>query len=204
MCKVNKGLLFSKLMLVLVSLNLASCATGLVAGGAGATAYVANQESTLTQQAKDVHIKANIADEIVRRKLGYLKDIEVNVVNGEVLLIGIVQSSSEKRRLQDIALNASPYVKRIHNYISVRYSYPVTSYLNDSFIANMIRTRLIASKETYLSKVDVEVFNNVVYIFGVVSNIQEKRAAEQIARTGKGVRSVNSFIAVKVFPKKFR
>ena len=181
--------------LVFVSFGLSGCATGVVATSAGATAYVANQETELTQQAKDIHIKANLTDSILNKKLGYLKDIEINVVNGEVLLLGIVNTPSEKRSIDELARHTQ-YVKRVYNKLVVDYQYSFTNYMNDALIANVIRSRMIFSNKTYLSKLNVEVFNNVAYVFGVVGSDEEKYYAERIARTGKGVYTVFSFIRV--------
>lgn len=186
------------LMLILVvftCFGLSGCATGLVATGAGATAYVANQETPVTQQAKDLHIKTNIRDELLRQRFSYLKNLEVSVENGEVLLMGIVNTSFEKARIQDIALKQR-FVKKVYDKVLVDNKYSITSYLNDSLIANMIRSRMIISKDTYLSKLNVEVFKNKVYVFGTVANQKEKLVAEYLARTGKGVQSVYSFIRV--------
>jgi osmotically-inducible protein OsmY len=186
------------LMLILVCFTcfgLSGCATGLVATGAGATAYVANQETPVTQQAKDLHIKTNIRDELLRQRFSYLKNLEVSVENGEVLLMGIVSTSFEKARIQDIALKQR-FVRKVYDKVLVDNKYSIASYLNDSLIANMIRARMIISKDTYLSKLNVEVFKNKVYVFGTVANQKEKLVAEYLARTGKGVQSVYSFIRV--------
>jgi len=189
------GQLITYVFILFAIFGFSGCATGVIATGAG-TAYVANQENTLTQQAKDIHIKANIKDKLLQKKFSYLKNIEINVVNGEVLLLGVVNSIQEKRRIQEEALGTQ-YVQKVYNKIMVDLNYSATSYLNDSLIANVIRTRMIASKETYLSKLNVEVFKNVVYVFGIVGNSKEKLEAEKIARTGKGVRRVYSFIRIK-------
>tara|TARA_Y100001960_G_scaffold330522_1_gene424763 strand:- start:4751 stop:5326 length:576 start_codon:yes stop_codon:yes gene_type:complete len=188
--------IFMYVILVFAFFGLSGCTTGVVAAGAGTSAYVANQEQTLTRQAKDLHVKANIEDEVLRQKFGYFKDIEIFVEDGEVLLLGVVKSPSEKRKLQNIAINQK-YVKKIYNKILVDRNYKVTTYANDMFIANMIRTRMIASRDTYLSKLNVEVFKNRVYVFGTVSDRKEKAVAEYLARTGKGVQSVYSYIRVK-------
>lgn len=184
------------IILIFTVFGLSGCATGVVAAGAGTTAYVANQEQTLTRQAKDLHIKANIRDEMLQQKLGYIKDLEVSVANGEVLLMGVVKTSSEKRKIQNIAIHQK-YITKIHNKILVDQNYNFSTYFNDALVANMIRSRMIVSKDTYLSKIDVEVFKNKVYVFGEVSNLKEKKVAEYIARTGKGVQSVYSFIKIK-------
>lgn len=182
--------------LVLVSFGLSGCATGVVATSAGATAYVANQETELTQQAKDLHVKANLTDAILNKKLGYLKDVEVNVENGEVLLIGIVNTPTEKRSIEELVRHTK-YVRRVYNKLVVDYQYSFRNYANDALIANLIRSRMVFSNKTYLSKLNVEVFNNVAYVFGVVGSDEEKYFAEKIASTGKGVYSVFSFIRVK-------
>ncbi|HAG52857.1 MAG TPA: hypothetical protein DCL21_03625 [Alphaproteobacteria bacterium] len=189
------GQLITYLFILFAIFGFSGCATGVVATGAGA-AYVANQENTLTQQAKDIHIKANLKDKLLQKDFGYLKNVEINVVNGEVLLLGVVDTMREKRRIQEEAVS-SKYVRKVFNNIMVDSRYSVSSYLNDSLIANVIRTRMIASEKTYLSKLNVEVFKNVVYVFGIVGSNQEKLEAEKIARTGKGVRRVYSFIRIK-------
>ncbi|MCP4354942.1 MAG: BON domain-containing protein [Proteobacteria bacterium] len=187
--------LITNTLAVFTLIALTGCASGIVATGAATTAYVANQEHSITQQAKDLHIKAAIKDKLIQENLEYLKDIEVNVVNSEVLLLGIVSSQREKRKLFNYA-KETKYVRRIYNKLIVDDAYSFRNYFNDSIVANAIRARLIASKNTYLSKINIEVFNNVVYVFGLVGTDEEKFYAEQIARTGKGVLTVFSFIHV--------
>jgi len=184
-----------KSLMLLTLITLTSCASGIFATGAATTAYIANQENSITQQAKDFHIKADIKDKLIQENLTYLKDIEVNVVNSEVLLLGIVNSQYEKRKLFNY-VKETLYVRRIYNKLIIDDTYSFKNYFNDALIANIIRARMIASKNTYLSKINVEVFNNVVYVFGLVGSDEEKFYAEQIARTGKGVLTVFSFIHV--------
>lgn len=195
---LKKIMLAQLLMCVLVIFSvfgLSGCAPAFVATGAATTAYVASKDVKPTQQAKDLKIQAVIADKLLQINLDYVKDVEISVVDSEVLLLGIVSSPKEKRKIYDITASTEG-VKKVYNKLIVDNKYSAKNYLNDSLIANAIRARMIASEHTYLTKINVEVFNNVVYVFGIVGNDEEKYYAEQIARTGKGVLSVFSFVRV--------
>lgn len=187
---------FKVFSIILSSLILNGCAVGIITAGAGSAAYVANQETELSDQAKDIHINANIEDKLLRYKISNLKNVEVKVIEGTVLILGFVNSQQDYQFVENTARSAE-FVKQVYNRLEIRQSYPMMTYLNDSITANMIRSRMVFSSKTYLSKVSVEVFDGVVYLYGLVGDNIEKSTAEEIARTGKGVTRVISYLKVK-------
>ena len=154
------------------------------------------QIKILSQEDKDKKVEQYIHETVKHNHVPNIASLKISVVNGEVLAMGVVKTPLAKKRIQDIILSQRNITK-VYNKIIVDFHYDASSYMNDSLVANMIRGRILVNKDAYLSKVDVEVFKNRVYLLGEVATFKEKALAEYVARTGKGVQSVYSFIRIK-------
>ena len=70
--------------------------------------------------------------------------------------------------------------------------------IDDAAIKTAVKAKLAADvRLSTLTNVDVNSTNGVVTLSGEVHNIDEKRAAEQVARTVDGVVRVNNNLQVK-------
>ena len=75
----------------------------------------------------------------------------------------------------------------------------VGSSLDDAWIHTKLVAKLIADSRTPERKINVDVVNNVVTLRGAVNTSEEKTAAEQLAKSVEGVKSVKNML--KVSPK---
>lgn len=69
--------------------------------------------------------------------------------------------------------------------------------VNDAMIHAAIRYALLMSPDIRSMKIDVDVTNGIVELFGKVQNAQEAQTAMQIALSTKGVRMVKAFMLIQ-------
>ncbi len=119
-------------------------------------------------------------------------NIDVVSYNGLVLLLGQVPTPELKAQATVVAQGLQK-VRQVHNELDIGgpISYPART--NDSWLSSKVKTKLIASKEVYGSKVKVVTENGVVYLMGMLPR-SEADTAVDIARTVYGVQKI-----VKVF-----
>jgi BON domain len=68
--------------------------------------------------------------------------------------------------------------------------------VDDSVITTKVKSKLAADTRTSAIKISVETTNGVVALTGTVPTQSEKSAAEEIAKSTEGVKSVDNKIAV--------
>ena len=73
----------------------------------------------------------------------------------------------------------------------------VGEYVDDSKITTMVKTKFVENKEVAASAISVETLNGTVQLSGFAKNANEKSAAESLARSVKGVKSVKNDILLR-------
>jgi hyperosmotically inducible protein len=72
----------------------------------------------------------------------------------------------------------------------------VGSSMDDAWIHTKVVTKLIGDARTPERKINVDVVNNVVTLRGAVRTAEEKAAAEQVAKSVDGVKSVKNMLKI--------
>lgn len=124
-----------------------------------------------------------IADEFVKAR-----HIDVDVLNGVVYLIGVVESSSQKRMAGDIARGVDG-VKGVENQLLVGKT-TAGQILNDTILTSKIRTELIKTPDISSTNIDVDTNNNIVTLTGIVASEKEKNKVMQIVQKVSGKRQI--------------
>ena len=114
--------------------------------------------------------------------------IVVTSFNGVVLLTGLVFDESLKREAQT-AVEQIRKVRKIHNEIEVGVPVTSVSRVNDRFLSTKVKASLFASDEVNGDRVKVVTRNGVVYLMGLVSEVEGDSAAN-VARSVVGVQKV--------------
>jgi len=71
------------------------------------------------------------------------------------------------------------------------------AYVDDAGITTLVKTRMLESPAVAGTSISVETLNGTVMLSGFAKSAPEKSAAENIARSVSGVRSVKNEIAVR-------
>lgn len=175
------------LVSLLAAATLAGCAAPLILGGAAVGGMVAIDRRTTGTQVEDEGIELRVANQIFG---DYGDKVHLNVTsyNRQVLLTGEVPTQEVRDAVaQRVAKVAN--VRSIVNELAVMPSTPLTQRSNDTFITGKMRASLVDAKDLTASAFKVVTERGVIYLMGIVSQREAKRATA-IARGVTGVRKV--------------
>lgn len=185
------------LRLVLAAACLAVPLTGCVAAGvagAGTVAVAAAQERTVGQAVDDAATSNEIKTRLLREQ-GY-GEVDVEVVDGLVLLSGRVASPEMRTRAEDVAWS-SRRTFDVANEIQIERPGGFFANVSDEVITARVRARLIGSSSVKSFNFNIETYDGVVYLMGIASTEDELVAAAEIASRVGGVQQVVSYVRVR-------
>ncbi len=179
---------------VLLSVNISACAP-IIIGGAATAGYLGLQERGAKTAVIDSKIKTGIKDKLFGTDYHYLTDVGVSVLQGDVLLTGIVKNSESVSKIEKMTYLIDG-VNNVYNNLIVANKYSATDYSKDTLIATTFKTRMLGAKDVYsINYLSDTVLGNL-YILGIASSESEKERVLYIARTTKGVKQVYNYIRI--------
>jgi hyperosmotically inducible protein len=124
-------------------------------------------------------------------------DIDLEVYKGVVQLNGFVSSAAEKQE-------AAAIVQKVSGVTSVRNNLQVKSQdrssgtvVDDSVITAKVKAALVADARTNALQIEVTTNSGQVQLGGFVNSSAAKQAAQEVARSVPGVKSVTNALTVK-------
>jgi hyperosmotically inducible protein len=69
--------------------------------------------------------------------------------------------------------------------------------IDDTTLTTTIKTKLSADRLVNLTRIDMDTYNGVVSLNGIVSTPEEKQCAEEIARSVNGVKKVVNNLQIR-------
>lgn len=140
---------------------------------------------------KDENLAELIKDAIRKDERVYLQPIDVSVIDGIVTLSGSVRTHRRKLVAYEIA-SSFEGCRDVLNKLTVEPEAP----LPDMEVAKNIVRSLNASVDITTDAINVAVTYGVASLSGAVRNQWERRVAEEVARSARGVRDVENFLVV--------
>lgn len=122
-------------------------------------------------------------------------DIDVDVLDGKVILKGVVPTYSDLLEAEEDAYSVSG-VRHVDNRLRVSPAavYPVPG---DNDIASKLRSLLEWNQDLDAERIDIAVDNGLVTLMGTVDTIWQKYHAEHIAENVPGVVGVSNRLTVQ-------
>lgn len=198
---VSPRILATLLLLVAAALPLGGC-VGVVLG-AGATAGIAAaEERGIKNATNDKGIQLAINDTILRTDLTLYRKVSTTVVEGRVLLTGVVQTEAQRDELVRLTWSATPKIHEVINEVQVAPSGDFLDYTNDTWITTQLRTRIATDKQIVDINYTIETVNGIVYLMGLAQSDAELVRVTDHARTIRGVRRVVSHVWLKTDPRR--
>jgi len=170
--------------------TLAGCAP-LVLGAAAGGALVATDRRTSGTQLEDQGIEIKAANRL-RDALGGRGHINTTAYNRKVLLTGEVPSEADKQVAEQTVARIEN-TQSVINELAVMGNSSLSERSNDVWIASKIKATYVDAKDMVSNAFTVVVERGDVYLLGMVTEREGKRAAELAA----GVKGVNK--VVKLF-----
>ena len=173
----------------------AGCAPLVIGAGAAGTYKVITDKRTAGTQLDDSSISASVKAELIRDDLVEGRNIDVDTIDGHVILTGVVVSELQANRAVEIAQQFEG-VKSVRNNLQIG-SRTFTQAVDDKLIGSRIKAGLIAAKGIPSLAVDVDVTRGVATLSGIVDAAAVKRRIIEIARDTTGVKAVVDNITIK-------
>ncbi|GGB68653.1 MULTISPECIES: BON domain-containing protein [Henriciella] len=175
------------------------CAAAVI-GTAGAVGVASVQERSLGEAVDDSTVSNQIKAMLLNES-GF-GEVDVEVVQGLVLLSGRVATPEHRVRAEDIAWTATR-TRDVANEIVIEQPGGFFANASDELITARVRASLIAAKNVKSINYNIETYNGVVYLMGIAqTNAELKEAAERASVVG-GVDRVVSYVKVRPTPAQF-
>ena len=178
-------------------LTIYSCSPiSVIGGGAAGTMVVAEGDRSLGAVVDDATIKLNLSTKFLKSNSALFLNINSNVINGRVLLTGIVDS-------QEIRIEAIRNVwevdgvKEVINEIEVGNKTTIKEYANDLWINTQVKS--LAAKNIGLRSLsyNFETIRGKVFVAGITSRPEQLEIIISATKTIKGVKEIVNYVIIK-------
>ncbi|MBU4317151.1 MAG: BON domain-containing protein [Proteobacteria bacterium] len=163
----------------------AGCVPLIVGAGAAGGYKVVTEERTGATQWEDSNISASIKTEFVKDPLIKSLKIDVDTIDGHVILSGVVDSELQSSRAVEIAEQYKG-VKSVKNNMQIG-SKSFGQAIDDKVIGGKIKAKLINEPGISALNIDVDVDIGRVTLSGVVHSQKIKNRIMELAREVQGV-----------------
>lgn len=168
--------------------GLTACVPLLVGGGAVTTALVVSDRRTSGMYLEDTRIEQAAASQI-RSVVKQDERVSVTSFNRLVLLTGEVRSAAVKAEIERTVAGVENVRSVVNELEVVPFISSITQRSKDTFITSKVKASILDAKDLQANTIKVVTEMNVVYLMGIVTPREAKRAAE-IARGVNDVRKV--------------
>ena len=159
------------------------------------------KEKGIKEAISDGMIDAGINKEFLNHDINMFINVEIEVVEGRVLLTGSVKQS--KHRLDAVKLAWKVLgVREVINEIDITEKGGIKQYLIDVKIKTQMRYKVIADKEISSINYNFEVVNGILYIIGIAENKKELKKIVKHANTIGSILKVVSHVIMKDDPRR--
>jgi len=187
----HRHLLSLTAALIGLSLSVSSCTPVGVAVGAGATVgSVALEERGFEQGVKDRVTEAAISKSLFDYNLDAFGAVNVEVVEGRVLLTGRVEKPEYRVEAVRLAWQEEDVVEVINEIRIGTSDDGLADKGKDAWIATQLRTKITLDSQVKAVNYSAEVVDGAVYLFGIAQNESELQRVIAHARTIENVRRI--------------
>ncbi len=162
-------------------------------GGATAAYKVATDKRTVGTQVDDSTITARVKTALIDDPSVYANTIDVDTLEGVVVLRGTVETEQESEKAANIARGIAN-VGEVKNRLMIG-SKAFGESINDGITASKIKSKLLVEPGIKFLNIDVDVNKGIVSLSGIVGSMVEMEKICNIARSTRGtVKVVNNII----------
>ena len=181
------------IFLLIIILNLQSCASPII-GGMGAVAFSSSaQEKGLGTSINDKVIYVKLRNAIYDWDPSVAENVSLSVDNGSVLVTGKLKNIDNKVKMTRIIWEVNG-VKEVNNKVQISETNNLKNIAKDLASLGEIKARLMASKTINSLNFSIDVVNNIAYISGIASSEEEISIVTQIAQEAKFIEEVQNFV----------
>lgn len=191
----------SALLCVAAALALSACAPAVLLGGGAAVGHSVVQERSTLAAVTDTETSLSIATRLGEASGELYRDVNVDVVEGRVLLTGSVPRTADRTTAEQVAWSAVG-VRAVTNELTVAEDAGIAAYWSDVGISTRVRYALIRAQGVNAVDYNIETAEGVVHITGLAGSTAALERAVDAARSVPGVRRVVSHVLLIDDPRR--
>ena len=182
--------------LVFLSIYYGCSPAGILASSGATTMVVAEGDKSLGTAVDDATIKLNISRKLLVSKNNLFINIDTSVVEGMVLLTGIVKNQESRIEAVKIVWEVGG-VKEVINEIDIGDKTSIKEYANDVWITTQIKA--LAVKDIGLRSIsyNIETIRGKVFLAGITSRPKQLETLVNIVKNVKGVKEIVNYVVIK-------
>ena len=181
------------LLLLIIILNLQSCAAPIL-GGVSAIAFSSSaQEKGLGTSFNDKVIYVKLRNAIYDWNPSVSENLSLSVDNGSILVTGKLKNIDTKVQLTKIIWEING-VKEVNNKVQISETNNFKNIAKDLAALGEIKARLMGSTKLNSLNFSIDVVNSIAYISGVASSEEEISIVTQIAQEARFIKEVQNFV----------
>ncbi|PPR47832.1 MAG: hypothetical protein CFH19_00199 [Alphaproteobacteria bacterium MarineAlpha5_Bin9] len=173
-----------------------SCSpTGILASGGASTMVIAEGDKSLGETVDDASIKIQISAKFLSHEENLFLDIETTVIQGRVLLTGIVDTQELRIAAVKKVWEVEGVVEVI-NEIEVGESVTLSEYSNDLWISTQARGLAVKNLGLRGISYNFETIRGKIYVAGITSKKEQLDTLIESIKKIKGVKEIVNYVVL--------
>jgi osmotically-inducible protein OsmY len=123
----------------------------------------------------------------------YILNVSSKVVDGHIFLTGSVNTVDEKILMTKLAWKTEG-ARSVKNNIEVKDKFSLKNYSKDALITSQLNVAMLTNKKIKIANYNINTVNQVIFVFGIAANEEERREVINEASLIKDVKSVDTTI----------
>ena len=154
--------------------------------GTGVSIYT--DPRTLGTQIDDSIMQKSLGIRIAQVNSKYIISVSTKVIDGHIFLKGTVDTVDEKILMTKLAWKIEG-ARSVKNNLKVKDKFSLKNEAKDLLITSQIKVALLANKKVKSVNYQINTVNQIIYIFGIAQNEEERR---EVINEGKQILDVKN------------
>ena len=154
--------------------------------GTGVSIYT--DPRTLGTQIDDSIMQKSLSIRVAQVNSKYILTVSTKVIDGHIYLNGTVDTVDEKILLTKLAWKIEG-ARTVKNNLKVKDKFSLKNEAKDLLITSQIKVALLANKKVKSVNYQINTVNQIIYIFGIAQNEEERR---EVINEGKQILDVKN------------
>ena len=155
----------------------------------------ASKEKGIGTALNDTIIKTKISNLIFKKDPSLISDTKITVNNGSVLFTGKVNEPEARIQFTKIAWSVKG-VNEVNNEIQISNTSSLRNIARDISSMGEIRARIMTDKKINSLNFSIDVVNDIAYLSGVASNVEEMGLVKAHASSARFIKEVYNYITL--------
>ena len=181
------------IIIIFSSLLLYGCVGVSSQGVLGTGVSIYTDPRTLGTQIDDSIMQKSLGIRVAQVNSKYIISVSTKVIDGHIFLKGTVDTVDEKILMTKLAWKIEG-ARSVKNNLKVKDKFSLKNEAKDLLITSQMKVALLANKKVKSVNYQINTVNQIIYIFGIAQNEEERREVINEAKQILDVKNVDATI----------